>query len=260
MATRTAGRASSAPPTLDTATVGQMIGRLRTLYSYKGCSYWRRMEDRKEVFSDEEIMTALGLTKEQFDHCLNAWKMRPPRQWDSQTARKAFFAFVRKYKRWPSETDYRNWRETGLPARSSLQICCRGEWSLIEAYASSHTLTPELVLSIPNITVRRNVIARYGIEKLIRNGGGEKIQQDDFGSLWRLPSDGVDPYMQYVEVVNKTPQMNEKTGKYVTDKKGDYIFDHYFLRVPPDVATARAAVAWTFSIEPSKFRGFALES
>ncbi len=44
-----------------------------------------------------------------------------------------------------------------------------------------------------------------------------------------------------VEVLNATP---EPDGTRKT----------YFLRVPPTIGTARAAVAWTFNLEPLEYR------
>lgn len=261
------GAKSASPNTIEAAKIGRMIGALQGIWSEK-MDYTPSRPHRhrytfryknKRIFPDTEIMAALGITKEQFDLCLHAWHMAPPRHWTVTTARDAFNAFVKKHKRWPREADYKNWRETGLPSRSSLQIWCSGEWALIERYAQTRSLTPAMILSIPNITVRRNAITRYGIERLILNGGGEKIQQDKFGILWRLPSDGVDSEMLYVEVVNKTPRMDDE-GAYVKDKKGEFVYDHYFLRVPPGTTTAKAAVAWTFSIDSRDFAGFAAES
>ena len=96
-------------------------------------------------------------------------------------------------------------------------------------------LTAKLVLDIGNLTVRRLAFDRYGTENVIRQGGGHKIQHDEYGTLWQLPTDNTrDNRVLYVEVVNKTK-----------NPKGRY--DHYFLRVPATCQTARQAVAWTFS-------------
>jgi hypothetical protein len=120
-------------------------------------------------------------------------------------------------------------------------------------------VTAQMVFSIRNLTTRRDAISIVGIDKLIKQGGGKSIQQDDFGTLWKLPTDGRDPHMIYVEVVNSTPQM-DSDGEYVVDKKGDYVYDHYFLRVPHTVTTAKAAVAWTVQEDVDEFVGFVAES
>ncbi|MGH9553254.1 MAG: DUF6745 domain-containing protein [Terriglobales bacterium] len=43
-----------------------------------------------------------------------------------------------------------------------------------------------------------------------------------------------------VRVINSTP---EPDGSY----------KHYFLRVPPEITTAKSAVAWTFDIDADKY-------
>ncbi len=47
--------------------------------------------------------------------------------------------------------------------------------------------------------------------------------------------------MRFVEVVNGT---RESDGSY----------KHYFLRVPPNVTTARQAVAWTYGLTAEQYR------
>jgi len=99
-------------------------------------------------------------------------------------------------------------------------------------------LTPQLVLDISNLTVRRTAFNMYGMERVIRGGGGTKVQEDEYGTLWSLPPDNQrDHRVVYVEVENKTANP-------------DGSFDHYFLRVPPLTRTAREAVAWTFHQGP----------
>jgi hypothetical protein len=120
----------------------------------------------------------------------------------------------------------------------------------------------DLILAIPNQTTRRDAIIAYGgLAKAVENGAGTCIQQDDYGKLWRLnfvePNVG-DWYSLFVEVVNSTPRMvDDGTGTYVLapDKNGNPVYDHYFLRVPPGVTSARDAVAWTGHFEVSLTSG-----
>jgi hypothetical protein len=90
-----------------------------------------------------------------------------------------------------------------------------------------------------NIEVRRILIERYGFENYVRHGAFRKIQEDDFGALFYKDQHDDEPLM-ILRVVNSTP---EPDGSY---KK-------YFLRVPPEVSTAREAVAWTFGMEPDDY-------
>jgi hypothetical protein len=113
-------------------------------------------------------------------------------------------------------------------------------------------LTADLVLRIPNQTFRRDAIVSYGgFAAIVQAGGGRRQQQDDFGTLWRLDyaEENVDDFSSlFVEVVNSTPQL-DKRGKVVLGPDGEPVFDHYFLRVPPNMRTAKEAVAWTGHFE-----------
>ena len=66
------------------------------------------------------------------------------------------------------------------------------------------------------------------------------LHEDDFGRLWDGGLDAGGQPIRAVQVVNATPE-------------ADGSFRHYFLRVPPDVHTAREAVAWTFGLEASEY-------
>lgn len=262
-AAKTGGQLKAAP--LSAVQIGRMITRLRSHSQYKvrynTRYYWRRVRVGS-WYSDADIRAALGLTQSQFDRCLKEYEENgfPGRRWNRDKVEKAFNKFVHENKRWPSKWDSQNWRVTGLPYAETMLTHWSGRWRLIENYCNrfEKRLTPQLVFSIPNITTRRDVIRRIGIEKLIQ--GGRVIQQDDFGKLWRLPTDGVDPHMLYVEVVNKSPQINETTGEVVKDTAGNPVFDHYFLRVPHNMRSAKDAVAWTLNIPAPEFAGFAAES
>ena len=61
--------------------------------------------------------------------------------------------------------------------------------------------------------------------------------------LWRLRMDR-DEDLVMVEVVNATP---EPDGSRAT----------YWLRVPPDMGSAHAAVAWTFGLNEGNYRPLA---
>jgi hypothetical protein len=138
-------------------------------------------------------------------------------------------------------------------------------------------LPAKAVLAIPNSTHRRDAVVNYGgFAKLAQDGAGRQIQQDDYGTLWRIdaaePGSG-DWHSMFVEVVNSTPRMvDDGSGTYVLDLvKGEPVYDHYFLRVPPHMSTARLAVAWTGHFEiprggtlarlgEKEFAGFAAQS
>lgn len=176
----------------------------------------------------------------------------------------ALIAFGLENGRWP---EHREWRlYNGLPSWNTAMHygfyhqriggvrwnhvrSTDGLWGCIARRATE--LTAPLVLTIPNMTCRRDAVANFGgVEALIKKGGGRQIQQDDYGILWSMNAEyeGMgDRIAHYVEVVNSTPKMHKVDGVYVPelDKQGKEQFDHYFLRVPPTVWTAKVAVAWT---------------
>jgi len=70
-----------------------------------------------------------------------------------------------------------------------------------------------------NAEVRRVMIFRYGLERYLKDVGGEQIDHDPrFGTLWRILIDNRPVFM--LEVINSTPE-------------DDGSFKHYFLSVAP---------------------------
>jgi hypothetical protein len=83
----------------------------------------------------------------------------------------------------------------------------------------------------------------YGLDRYVRDAGGRLVGRDAYGSLWRLDRPGGGPLVM-VEVVNSTP---EPDGSRAT----------YWLRVPPDIRSAHAGVAWTFGLNEGNYRPLA---
>ncbi len=111
-------------------------------------------------------------------------------------------------------------------------------------------IPPEVAAELPNLNVariqaeenaevRRVMLEFYGFDRYLRECDAKKVHSDETGVLWRaeLPND--EPLVM-VEVVNSTP---EPDGTRRT----------YFLRVPPSIRTARAAVAWTFGLTEEEY-------
>ena len=86
---------------------------------------------------------------------------------------------------------------------------------------------------------RRILIERLGVERFVRRHA-TLMHEDDTGRLWAASFHRSRPEWAAVEVVNGTP---EPDGSY----------RHYFLQVPPELETARAAVAWTFGLPPEAY-------
>ena len=96
-----------------------------------------------------------------------------------------------------------------------------------------------------NVEVRRVMVERMGWERLVNDGGAQKVHADAAGVLWELHSPRRAPWREHpakiVEVVNSTPEP-------------DGTRRHYFIRVPPEMTTARQAVAWTFELGEVEYR------
>src|SRR5207249_6911180 len=94
------------------------------------------------------------------------------------------------------------------------------------------TLTSKQILSERNIAVRRIMIERLGLDRFLVQARAKCRDADQGGTrrLYRINLPGDEPI---VAVRVQCPS----TGQI------------YFLRVPPDMHTCRAAVAWTFGFE-----------
>jgi hypothetical protein len=98
-----------------------------------------------------------------------------------------------------------------------------------------------------NAEVRRVMIERYrhgeevhGPAAFIRDAGAVGLDHDErYGTLWRRNVPGDEPIVA-VEVVNST-------------RAPDGSFKRYWLRVPPEMSTAREAVAWTFGLRATQY-------
>lgn len=95
-----------------------------------------------------------------------------------------------------------------------------------------------------NAEVRRVLVERFGLDRLVREGGATLVAEDDTGRLWRRELGDAwrrDEPVVVVEVRNSTP---EPDGTCRT----------YLLRVPPTTRTAREGVAWTFGLGSWEYR------
>lgn len=90
-----------------------------------------------------------------------------------------------------------------------------------------------------NVEVRRIMIQRYGLSRYLEDSGAVQIDADDCGVLYKKALAHDEPIV-VVKVTNPTPEP-------------DGTHKEYFLRVPPYISTARAAVAWTFDMKSDDY-------
>lgn len=112
--------------------------------------------------------------------------------------------------------------------------------TLITADIAEAPLSVKAIETQRNVEIRRLLTERYGYERYIKESGLKPIQQDKTGTLYRKDMINDEPLV-VVCVTNSTP---EPDGTYRT----------YWLRVPPTMDTAHAAVAWTFNLTPETYK------
>ncbi|MDZ4834920.1 MAG: hypothetical protein SGJ27_14170 [Candidatus Melainabacteria bacterium] len=109
---------------------------------------------------------------------------------------------------------------------------------------SPATITVEQIEKEKNVETRSILVERYGLERFIIDSGAKKIHEDECGVLYHkvfTSSDSLtDEPLVVVMVDNSTPEP-------------DGTRQRFFLRVPPNVRTAREAVAWTFGLDEDDY-------
>lgn len=97
-------------------------------------------------------------------------------------------------------------------------------------------IVAENITDEKNTELRRVLLKLFGEERYIREIGAQMIGEDSHGQLYRaeFPSGG--EHLTMVRVENSTPEPDGSTKIY-------------WLRVPPNTATAKEGVAWTFDMD-----------
>lgn len=90
-----------------------------------------------------------------------------------------------------------------------------------------------------NVETRRFMIERYGEANFLIDSGAQAIHSDRFGTLLRKNINGDEPLVM-IRVANPTPDLDGSARTY-------------FIRVPPEMTTARQAVAWSFGLDENGY-------
>ncbi len=115
-----------------------------------------------------------------------------------------------------------------------------------ELIEEPESITVDMIEKEKNVETRTILIERYGLERFLKESGARKVHEDECGVLYRKSfnangsDEGSEPLV-VVMVNNSTPEPDGSSKQY-------------FLRVPPNVATAREAVAWTFRLNEDTYR------
>jgi hypothetical protein len=107
---------------------------------------------------------------------------------------------------------------------------------LIEA---PEQLTADKILQETNLEVRRIMLESFGMARFVTECGAKKIHEDQFGELYRKETRNIEPLV-IVKVRNSTAEP-------------DGSIRDYFIRVPPNMSTAKQAVAWTFNMSEADY-------
>ncbi len=91
----------------------------------------------------------------------------------------------------------------------------------------------------PNAEVRHVMLKNYGVARYINESGAQEINKDEYGILYRKTLRGGEAIC-IVEVINKTPSSDGDRKKY-------------HLCVPPNMTSAKQAVAWTFRMSAEEY-------
>lgn len=92
----------------------------------------------------------------------------------------------------------------------------------------------------PDEGARARMIETYGLGRYVKESGALLWDKSEFGELYWKSQHAQSPLL-VVRVRNRTP---ESDGSYT----------EHWIRVPPHVATAREAVAWTFAMEERDYQ------
>lgn len=100
-------------------------------------------------------------------------------------------------------------------------------------------ITVEMINAMENIEIRRVMLEIYGTGKYIIDSGTKEVQRDEYGVLYWQEMANDEP-LRMVRVRNSTAEP-------------DGTFKDYWLRVPPEIRTAKQGVAWTFDLDEDEY-------
>ncbi len=101
-------------------------------------------------------------------------------------------------------------------------------------------ITLQTISSTRNLELRRCMIERFGQERFLRETAAELIGEDQYGKLWHPKPDEREASHRIVQVENGTGEQ-------------DGTRRNFFLRVPPQMQSAREAVAWTYGLSAEQY-------
>jgi hypothetical protein len=107
------------------------------------------------------------------------------------------------------------------------------------------TLTIKQIDDESNAEVRRVMIERFGLQRYLTEGGAQIIHQDTD------PQNGDQRILYCKEVKDDEPIVMVRVKNSTPEPDGS--IKDYFIRVPPGIERAGAAVAWTFGMTEKQY-------
>ncbi len=94
-----------------------------------------------------------------------------------------------------------------------------------------HLITIERIIQEKNVELKRALLEIYGTARFLLESEATLVNEDECGILYSVSTGDDEEPLNMVKVVDATHTRKE-----------------YLLRVPPELETAREAVAWTFGL------------
>lgn len=120
-------------------------------------------------------------------------------------------------------------------------------------FESPESLTADEIDDQDNAEVRRVMIDSMGRQRYLELAGARRVHEDETGVLWRR---GV-VVESHVSGRHRSILRHTRAIAFVEVVNGtagpDGTFNRYFLRVPPNMQTAREAVAWTYGLSAAEY-------
>jgi len=204
----------------------------------KKIRYWHAQYELKPHMTEEQAAKALdiGVADAKREIAKLDWK-----PWTTEQMKLAMFAFYKREGRWPMAREYklanelppyRQWMWRGYDELNTYDVRSIDVWERI--IARDKRCTPQMAISFRNVLARKEAIDRIGFQTFLKKKLATVREEDpEWGTLYELPGETPSEPMVMLKVINSTAEP-------------DGTFSEYYLRVPPNMQTAREAVRWTF--------------
>ncbi len=100
---------------------------------------------------------------------------------------------------------------------------------------SNQKISPQRIMDVRNVTLRWELIQRFGPEEFLEQFGAKILDQGGTNALYAILMQDSDDSFNVLKVEDSTTRRL------------------YFLRVPPSCTGVKDAIAWTFGLTPDQY-------